>query len=100
MAYSTQRPSDVEIGTSRILLGGKPTRTLGAVGGDMKVHMVHRSEIREWENPYGATFTDWSSSCGASGTKSGWVSRGTCTGLTSLDHAVRGMLCPKCCPKV
>jgi hypothetical protein len=66
----------------------------------MLVHMVHRGELREWSNPHGALFTDWHASCGAQGTKTGHVSRGTCSGLSSLDHAVRGMLCPKCCTNV
>lgn len=83
-----------------MLLGGGPTRTLGAVGGDMKVHMVHAYELREWTNPHGATFTDWHSSCGAKGTKSGHFSRGTCSSLSSLDGAVRGMLCRVCCSGV
>lgn len=92
--------SEAPIGMDRALSGYGATRTLGAVGGDMLVHMVHRGELREWENPYGALFTDWHASCGAKGTKSGHVSRGTCTALHSLDHAVRGMLCAKCCSGV
>lgn len=91
---------DPAIGMSRMLLGGRPTRTLGAVGGDMLVHMVRVGELLEWENPHRARFTDWSSSCGTRGTLSGWHSTGTATGLSSLDFAVRGMLCRVCCAGV
>jgi hypothetical protein len=100
VAKSNHPSGDAPIGTSRMLLGGRPTRTLGAVGNDMKVHMVHAYELREWTNQHGAMFTDWSASCGASGTKGGHYSRGLCSSLTSLDFAVRAMLCPKCCPRV
>lgn len=88
------------IGMSRALLGGRPTRTLGAVGGDMKVHMVRWTDLVEWKNPHGALFTKWSASCGRSGTVSGWLSTGTASGLNSLDTAVRGMLCSECCSGV
>ena len=101
MAKTINHPSgEGPIGMGRAILGGKPTRTLGVVGGDMLVHMVHRAELKEWENPHGARFTDWSSSCGRSGTVSGWLSQGTAFGLNSLDTAVRGMLCKDCCSRV
>jgi hypothetical protein len=63
----------------------------------MLVHMVHACELREWENPHRARFTDWHASCGASGTQTGWHSTGTAAGLSSLDFAVRKMLCRVCC---
>jgi hypothetical protein len=58
--------------------------------------MVRAYELAEWTNEHGATFTDWRASCGASGTVSGHFSVGT-SGLVSLDHAHRQMLCPTCC---
>lgn len=96
----TNGVSAAPIGMSRALLGYGSTRTLGAVGGDMKVHMVHAYELREWTNPHGARFTDWHASCGAKGRVSGHFSIGTCSSLSSLDTAVRGMLCRNCCSGV
>lgn len=84
---------------SRLLLGGRPTRTLGATSWGV-THMVHPAELREWTNPQGARFTSWSSSCGATGTVSGHTSLGTCSGLISLDYCHRLMLCPNCCAGV
>lgn len=96
----TNGVSAAPIGMSRLLLGGRPTRTLGAMGGDMRVHMVHAYELREWTNSHGAWFTDWQASCGAKRTVSGHYSHGTCSSLSSLDYAVRSMLCPECCSGV
>lgn len=92
----TNGVSAAPIGMSRMLLGGRPTTTLGATAWG-KTHMVHAYELREWTNLHGATFTDWHASCGAKGTESGHFSKGTCSMLSSLDHAVRMMLCRDCC---
>jgi hypothetical protein len=92
----TNGVSSLSIGMSRMLLGSAPTRTLGATAWGI-THMVYRTDLREWTNPHGVRFTDWSSSCGATGTESGHVSSGTASGLSSLDFAHRGMLCKDCC---
>ncbi len=90
--------SSPSVGMSRLLLGGRPTRTLGATTWGV-THMVHAYELREWTNQYGVAFTDWHAGCGAHGTVSGHFSIGT-SGLTSLDFAHRQMLCPKCCATI
>jgi hypothetical protein len=60
----TNGVSSPSIGMSRLLLGGRPTRTLGATDWGV-THMVHAYELIEWTNPHGATFTNWRASCGA-----------------------------------
>lgn len=84
------------LGMSRLLLGGRPTKTLCATEWGV-THMVHASELREWTNAHGARFVEWSASCGAKGTKSGHPSLGTCSSIHSIDYAHKKMLCPDCC---
>lgn len=95
----TNGVSSPSIGMGRMLLGSRPTRTLGATAWGV-THMVHAYELREWTNPHGVRFTNWHASCGAADTVSGWYSAGTASGLASLDFAIRGMLCPDCCAGV
>lgn len=96
MTTATNGVSSPCIGMSRLLLGGRPSRTLAATTSGV-THMVHRCDLREWTNPHGARFTDWRAGCGASGTLSGHVSAGMTFGLSSIDYAHRDMLCSVCC---
>lgn len=92
----TNGVSSPSIGMSRMLLGSRPTITLGATSWGT-THMVHAYELREWTNPHGANFTDWCAPCGAKGTESGHFSKSTCSMLSSLDFAHQLMLCKNCC---
>lgn len=99
MKVPTNGVSSPALGMSRLLLGGRPTQTLGATAWGV-THMVHSYELEEWTNPHGARFTNWKASCGAKGTESGHWSEGTCSMLSSLDYAHRLMLCKICCSGV